>query len=162
MNIKRDGAFAGEYLFYTVGPALPSVPGRPATSPSLTLGWELNAKNTNRSLWIEADRETLRPLVDPRLKTNDDLGVLKATPFKGPAIDDEGFGLSHASLASGRGLHHEAAGDRGAASPQPDRDEGNGDRSCPGARRQVQLLQGVVWRLRTRPFGSAWAGRDLW
>jgi hypothetical protein len=88
LNIKRDGAFTGEYLFYTVGPALP-LPNKATTVPSSTLSWELKTKNTNRSLWIEADRETMRPLGARRLDSNDDLGDPTAAPFKGPAIDDE-------------------------------------------------------------------------
>ena len=89
LNIKRDGAFTGEHLLYTVDPAQSTSPGRPADPQILTLGWELMTKKAYRRLWINADRGTMVSTGQPSMESSDDLGDLAATPFKGPAIDNE-------------------------------------------------------------------------
>jgi hypothetical protein len=89
LNIKRDGAFTGEYLFYTVDPGLSASSNTPPDPQVLTLGWELMTKKTYRRLWITADRGTMMSTRPPGMESNDDLGDPATAPFKGPAIDDE-------------------------------------------------------------------------
>ena len=88
LNIKRDGVFTGEYLHYSVDPAF-SRPGQPANPQAVILRWELNARNTKRSVQVEVNRDSLRPLAKPELHSNDDLGDLAAAAISGPAIDIE-------------------------------------------------------------------------
>jgi hypothetical protein len=94
LNVKRDGQSTGEYMVYSVDHNHPDPrPGAnpPGTFPeALVLRWELNTKTTNRSLVIEADRDTMQPVGKRhQMESNDDLGDPTATPFKGPAIDNE-------------------------------------------------------------------------
>jgi hypothetical protein len=88
LNIKRDGVFTGEYLHYSVD-LPPSNPGRPANPQAVTLRWELTTNKTNRSVQVEVDRDSLRPLKKPELFSNDDLGDPAAAAISGPAIDIE-------------------------------------------------------------------------
>jgi hypothetical protein len=94
LNVKRDGQSTGEYLVYSVDHNHPDP--RPNWNPAnyfpqaLVLRWELNTKTTNRSLLIEADRDTMQPVGKRHeMKSNDDLDDPTAIPFKGPAIDNE-------------------------------------------------------------------------
>jgi hypothetical protein len=94
LNVKRDGQSTGEYLAYSVDHNHPDPrPGAnpPGTFPqALVLRWELNTKATNRSLVIEADRDTMQPVGKRhQMESSDDLGDPTAIPFKGPAIDNE-------------------------------------------------------------------------
>ena len=88
LNLKRDGVFTGEYLYYSVDPR-PKRPGRPDTPQAVSLYWGLTAKNTNRSVEIDVDRDSLLPLGKPELHSNDDLGDPAAAAISGPAIDIE-------------------------------------------------------------------------
>jgi hypothetical protein len=94
LNVKRDGQSTGEYLVYSVDHNHPDT--RPNANPpgtfpqALVLRWELNTRATNRSLQIEADRDTMQPVGKRhKMESDDDLGDPTATPFKGPAIDNE-------------------------------------------------------------------------
>ena len=97
LNIKRDGAFTGEYLFYSTGPNpyprafTNSTPFGPADTPVPTQGvamyWKLVTKRSTRSFWVAVDRENMQPLDKPRPQTDDDMGDAAAVPFAGPAID---------------------------------------------------------------------------
>lgn len=89
LNIKRDGVFTGEYLHYSVDPQQPGLFGPSANPQAVILGWELTAKNTIRSVQVEVDRDSLRPLAKPWLKSNDDLGDPSAAAISGPAVDIE-------------------------------------------------------------------------
>src|ERR1039458_10258948 len=88
LNIKRDGVFTGEYLYYSVDPR-PIRPGRPDNPQAVSLYWGLTAKNTNRSVEIDVDRDSFLPLGKPELQSNDDLGDPAAAAISGPAIDIE-------------------------------------------------------------------------
>jgi len=102
LNLKRDGVFTGEYLHYSVDPP-PFQPGRPANPQAIILRWELNARNTKRSVQVEVDRDSLRPLGKPELDSNDDLGDPEVAAISGPAIDIEqsAFMLRRLPLAPG-------------------------------------------------------------
>ena len=90
LNIKRDGVFTGEYLHYSVDPPpLSGFPGRPANPQAVILRWDLTTASTLRSVQVEVDRDTLRPLGKPELHSNDDLGDPSVAPLSGPAIDIE-------------------------------------------------------------------------
>jgi len=93
LNIKRDGQSTGEYLVYSVDHNHPDPRQgyrQPDFPQALVLRWELNTKTTNRSLLIEADRDTMQPVGKRhKMESNDDLGDPTAIPFKGPAIDNE-------------------------------------------------------------------------
>src|ERR1035438_4724629 len=66
LNIKRDGAFTGEYLFYSTGPNpyprafTNSTPFGPADTPVPTQGvamyWKLVTKRSTRSFWRSEER----------------------------------------------------------------------------------------------------------
>src|ERR1039458_3443993 len=88
LNIKRDGVFTGEYLYYSVDPR-PKRPGRPDNPQAVSLYWGLTAKNTNRWVEVDVDRDTFRPLAKPELNSNDDLGDPEVAAISGPAIDIE-------------------------------------------------------------------------
>jgi hypothetical protein len=88
LNIKRDGAFTGEYVHYSVDPP-PGEPSRPANPQAVILRWELTTTNTKRSVQVEVDRDNLRPLKKPELRSDDDLGDPAAAAISGPAIDIE-------------------------------------------------------------------------
>jgi hypothetical protein len=93
LNVKRDGQSTGEYLVYSVDHNHPETRQgyrQPEFPQALVLRWELNTRATNRSLLIEADRDTVQPVGNRReMKSSDDLGDPTAIPFKGPAIDNE-------------------------------------------------------------------------
>jgi len=108
LNIKRDGAFTGEYLYYSVDPWRNTVPDyqrneqysqhEPAgTLQSVFLRWELVTRDSTRSITVRADPDTLRPLEKPRqwggsivnLESDDLAGDATVSPFVGPAIDTE-------------------------------------------------------------------------
>jgi hypothetical protein len=113
LNIKRDGAFTGEYLFYSTGPNpyprafTNSTPFGPADTPVPTQGvamyGKLVTKRSTRSFWVAVDRETMQPLDKPHLSLDDDMGDPTAVPFAGPAIDIEPlvFRLRRLPLAVG-------------------------------------------------------------
>ena len=112
LNIKRDGAFTGEYLFYSTGPNpsqvyTNSTPFGPAdtrvTAPGVAVYWKLVTKRSTRSFWVVVDRETMQPLDKPHMYTDDDMGDATAVPFAGPAIDLESlvFRLRRLPLAVG-------------------------------------------------------------
>jgi hypothetical protein len=90
LNIKRDGAFTGETLYYSVDPYY-SDSGRssnPANPPQgQAFRWELKTKSTTRSVLFNADRTTMQPLGQAALLTDDALGDPGAAPLSGPAID---------------------------------------------------------------------------
>ena len=88
LNLKRDGVFTGEYLYYSVDPR-PKRPGRPDNPQAVSLYWGLTAKNTNRWVEVDVDRDTFRPLAKPELNSNDDLGDPEVAAISGPAIDIE-------------------------------------------------------------------------
>lgn len=83
LNIKRDGMATGETLYYSVEPSGQFQPHQG------TLRSELRTKNTTRSVTINVDRETLKPIRGPGLESNDDSGDPLADAFGGPAIDLE-------------------------------------------------------------------------
>jgi hypothetical protein len=96
LNIKRDGTFTGETLTYSADPWRKAVgennSSRPpdATYPdSVFLRWELTTAKSTRSIQVRVDRDTLRPLGKPELRSDDILGDESVTPFLGPAIDLE-------------------------------------------------------------------------
>jgi hypothetical protein len=114
LNIKRDGAETGEYLYYSVtawsatvseqnrkqqATALERNPLRPnQEDPNQTafLWWQLKTKNSERSIEIQADRDTLqlaKPYNQsenrPKYSSNDEIGDPLAIPFTGPATDSE-------------------------------------------------------------------------
>jgi len=106
LNIKRDGADTGEYLFYSVDAWPTSVDENSRKSEYLApflsaaiLRWELKTRNSTRSIELTLDRNTMRPIehrsgasvvtTKPRLESNDDLGDALATAFVGPAADEE-------------------------------------------------------------------------
>jgi DNA-binding response OmpR family regulator len=104
LNIKRDGAFTGEYLFYAATPGLSTLqedqrdPVRnheaAVRSQIIFLGWKLVTKMSTRSALVSVDRDTMRHMdlynnPNPSLDSNDDLGDATAAPFAGPAIDAE-------------------------------------------------------------------------
>ncbi|MGA3019588.1 MAG: tetratricopeptide repeat protein [Bryobacteraceae bacterium] len=107
LNVKRDGAFTGEYLFYSTGPnPYPIVRGQDRQAPTpdqAAMYWELVTKRSTRSVWVAVDRETMQPLDKPHLNSDDDMGDATAVPFAGPAIDLEPlvFRLRRLPLAVG-------------------------------------------------------------
>ena len=115
LNIKRDGAFTGEYLFYSTGPNPYTITGSgvPVQTPFGTtlapppnqaaMYWELVTKRSTRSLWVVVDRETMQPLDKPHMYTDDDMGDATAVPFAGPAVDLEPlvFRMRRLPLAAG-------------------------------------------------------------
>jgi hypothetical protein len=119
LNIKRDGAFTGEYLFYTTAPnpnpvrgasvaplvngQFGFVPGQAPTPDQVAMYWKLVTKHSTRSLWVVVDRETMQPLDKPHMYTDDDMGDATAVPFAGPAVDLEPlvFRMRRLPLAAG-------------------------------------------------------------
>ena len=116
LNIKRDGAETGEYLYYsahawtvtvtektrkdyaTAVERNPIPAGTSDLRQAIFLRWELKTKNSSRSIEIHADRDTLRPTKpwyygqpdnSPTYRSDDDLGDPVAAPFTGPATDAE-------------------------------------------------------------------------
>jgi hypothetical protein len=93
LNIKRDGAFTGEYLFYSVDPdsRLKGDSGESYTpNPgAMVLNWELHMKATTRSVMQRFVRETMQPSGPASLESNDELGDAAAAPLSGPAVDIE-------------------------------------------------------------------------
>ena len=116
LNVKRDGTETGEYLYYSVNAwsatqseqnrkqqalALERNPLRPnQEDPNQTafLWWQLKTKNSERSIWFQADRDTLQLAkpsntgqseTRPHYSSDDDLGDPLAIPFRGPATDSE-------------------------------------------------------------------------
>ena len=97
LNIRRNGSFTGEYLFYSVDPDTyaPRPTGGPAEN-IIVLSWELKTAKTTRSVTVPVNRETWLSPVDlwgrpraPSLESDDDLGDPAAAPFGGPAVDVE-------------------------------------------------------------------------
>jgi hypothetical protein len=110
LNIKRDGAPTGETLFYSVEPDLGDGAALKPNPQAAILTWELNTTKTNRSVTLEVDRDTMRPMplrgarsADPRLESDDDMGDPAAKPLIGPLIDIQGsvFLLRRLPLAVG-------------------------------------------------------------
>src|SRR5262249_696582 len=103
LNIKRNGEFTGEYLYYSVTPwdKANGAKVNPAASPDdviraqlVYLGWNLVTKSSNRGIQVPVDRMTLlRPSASkfgPEwVFNNDALGDPLASAFAGPAVDAE-------------------------------------------------------------------------
>jgi len=106
LNIKRDGAATGEYLYYSVDPWTATVNDQEAKYdwnsqflPALVLHWELKTRSSRHSINLTVDRDTLRPVEwtrgrdhyvsRPNYATDDALGDPLVTPFNGPATDAE-------------------------------------------------------------------------
>jgi hypothetical protein len=143
LNIKRDGVSTGEYFYYSVDPPL-SYPG-PANPQAVFLRWELQTANTQRSVQVEVDRDSLRPLGKPELHSNDYLGDPAAAPLAGPATDIEQSIFHYAAHATGARIQDHTeypAADAGVQGKGSGGDVGDRDRSCADGSRQVQLLQG--------------------
>jgi hypothetical protein len=90
LNIKRDGAPTGEYLFYSVDPELGNAATRP--NPQLRwLTWELKTKNSARTVQFLVDRDTMQPVTvsgrEGRMDSTDAVGDAAVEPLIGPAID---------------------------------------------------------------------------
>jgi tetratricopeptide (TPR) repeat protein len=120
LNIKRDGQFTGEYLYYYVvnpqnpdrpyfvSPGTPTVfegangehilefqPGRatfgqePHIAPQVMLHSKLVTKHSTRSISRIVEAESLEPVDNPTLNTDDITGDASAFAVAGPAIDVE-------------------------------------------------------------------------
>jgi hypothetical protein len=105
LNIKRDGAETGEYLYYSADAFVPTAPAPSTFMPNASsrppratiLRWELGTKNSTRSITLTANSDTMRPVPkqdtfpfdNPRFNSDDDLGDPLAVPFAGPATDAE-------------------------------------------------------------------------
>jgi len=98
LNVKRDGMFTGETLYYSVDTSRPFQPQHQSTLRS-----ELRTRNTTRSVRMPVDRETLKPMQGPNLESNDESGDPLADAFGGPAIDLEEtvFVMRRLPLAAG-------------------------------------------------------------
>jgi hypothetical protein len=101
LNIKRDGVNTGEYLFYSVDPAVDRQ-GQPISNQQ-SLRWELDTQKSRRSVLVTADRASGQPIGRPSLTSNDTLGDPAAEPLAGPAVDIQQsvFGLRRLPLAVG-------------------------------------------------------------
>jgi len=106
LNIRRDGVFTGEYLYYSATPWRDTVaeyardPRNPQTANNalaIYLGWTLVTKNSTRSVTVKVDRDTMRRTpfnpndaqTQPLVESDDVLGDASAAPFAGPAIDTD-------------------------------------------------------------------------
>jgi hypothetical protein len=116
LNIKRNGTDTGETLYYCVAAwsataseqnrkqeALnlernPLRPNQEDPNQTIFLWWQLRTKNSRRSIWFQADRDTLQLAkpsntgqseIRPHYSSDDDLGDPLAIPFRGPATDSE-------------------------------------------------------------------------
>ena len=115
LNIKRDGAETGEFLYYSADAwgitrfekerkeyaarveRSPIPAGQSDLRQSLFLRWELKTRKSLRSIEARVDRDTLQLAKPewaeqgnlPKYDTNDDLGDPLAVPFTGPATDAE-------------------------------------------------------------------------
>jgi hypothetical protein len=106
LNIKRDGVFTGEYLYYSATPWRNTVQDSyrdPAhdrraidNAQAIYLGWDLVTKSSTRTVVVKVNRDTLRRIPfnppDPRqtmLYSDDPMGDVSAAPFAGPAIDTD-------------------------------------------------------------------------
>jgi hypothetical protein len=104
LNIKRDGRFTGEYLYYaatpfarTLGPLARDV-SRYSSDQRLRfeaqmrqvyLSCWLKTKTSNRGIFATVDRDDMHHLDTTRFSTDDLAGDASAAPFAGPAIDAE-------------------------------------------------------------------------
>ena len=75
-----------------------------------------------------------------QMESNDDLGDPTATPFKGPAIDNEESVFLMRRLPLAVGVQDQATGHGGASRSQPTRANRNGHRAGADEGREVQLL----------------------
>lgn len=99
LNIKRDGVFTGEYLYYAATPWRNTVnddqrdPSRSRdavdNAQAVYLAWQLKTKASSRLVYALVDRDTMRPMKPKRFNSDDVLGDDSAAPFAGPAIDAE-------------------------------------------------------------------------
>ena len=97
LNIKRDGASTGDTLFYSVEPEMGDGAALKPNPQAAILTWELTTTKTKRSVIIEVDRDTMRPIpkypgrgADPLLESDDDMGDPAAKPLIGPLVDIQG------------------------------------------------------------------------
>jgi hypothetical protein len=87
LNIKKDGAFTGETLYYSIQPYYQGSglsQDKTGNPQGKSFRWELKTKRTTRSVLFNADRTTMQPLGQARLDTDDALGDPTATAFSGP------------------------------------------------------------------------------
>jgi hypothetical protein len=99
LNIKRDGVFTGEYLYYSATPWRMTVPdnerdpnrNRTAldNAQAVYLAWQLKTTTSTRAVEIMVDRDTMRRMGPDQFDSDDALGDPSAAPFAGPAIDAE-------------------------------------------------------------------------
>ncbi len=85
LNIKRDGVATGEYLYYSIDPAVDRANKLIPNHQSLR--WELTTKKSNRSGLVTVDRTTGQAAGRPTLRSNDYVGDPAVEPLAGPAID---------------------------------------------------------------------------
>jgi hypothetical protein len=102
LNIKRDGAATGEYLYYSVDPGRNRFNQRDLVPNHQWLRWELNTKTSRRVNRLEVD-ETTGEAVGAALESTDYIGDPAAEELAGPAIDEQGsvFVLRRLPLAPG-------------------------------------------------------------
>jgi len=102
LNIKREGAATGEYLYYSVTPAPAVLNNQPTPNQDL-LRWELVTKTSKRSALVRTDRSTGQALAQPVLSSNDRMGDPSVESLAGPAIDIQQsiFALRRLPLAVG-------------------------------------------------------------
>ena len=100
LNIKRNGVFTGEYLYYAATPWRDTVnEGQRTTSDprfvahanDTYLTAKLLTNTSSRTIHVLVDCNTLQRKEADNLSTNDVLGDASAAPFAGPAIDVEPF-----------------------------------------------------------------------
>jgi hypothetical protein len=98
LNIKRNGVFTGEYLYYAATPWRDTVDDnfRTSSDPRVVahanhtyLSAKLLTNTSKRTISVLVDRDTLQRKESDDLATNDVLGDASAAPFAGPAIDAE-------------------------------------------------------------------------
>jgi len=98
LNIRRDGQFTGEYLYYAATPWRLTVGENERNadrsqydrlSRTVYLSWELKTKTSDRAIVAAVDRTDMTPMDPDRFDTDDVLGDASAAPFAGPAIDAE-------------------------------------------------------------------------
>ena len=99
LNIKRDGAFTGEYLYYSATPWGNTIQDMVrnetrdarvvAGLQTIYLASKLVTKTSSRTIETKVDRDSMRRMETTSLQSDDILGDQSAVPFAGPAIDAE-------------------------------------------------------------------------
>jgi hypothetical protein len=98
LNIKRNGVFTGEYLYYSATPWRDTVyeAQRTSSDPRVVahandtyLTAKLLTSTSTRTIHVLVDCNTLQRKEPDNFSTNDVLGDASAAPFAGPAIDVE-------------------------------------------------------------------------